>query len=66
MYEEDPLDVKSMLERIKSTTLLGIMSPQVIIYTKNSHHDLAALQKTTGADVVERLSNFGREGGTYL
>jgi Protein of unknown function (DUF3431) len=66
MYEEDPVDVKSMLERIKSTALLSIMSPQVIIYTKNFHHDLAALQKATGADVVERLPNLGREGGTYL
>jgi hypothetical protein len=66
MYEEDPVDVKFMLERIKSTTLLSIMSAQVIIYTKNPHHDLAALQKATGADVVERLPNLGREGGTYL
>jgi hypothetical protein len=66
MYEEDPVKVKSMLEQIKSTTLLSIMSPQVIIYTKNPHHDLVALQKVTGADVVERLPNLGREGGTYL
>jgi hypothetical protein len=71
MYTEDPASVKQMLNQIKTTTLVKSLydqsqSPQVIIYTKNPAADLQALKQSTGADIVERLDNVGREGGTYL
>ncbi|KAI9055222.1 hypothetical protein LZ554_000186 [Drepanopeziza brunnea f. sp. 'monogermtubi'] len=66
MYKEDIASVKSMLTSLKHTTLLSTLKPRVIVYTKDPDQDLYALKKATGADIVERLDNTGREGGTYL
>ncbi|KAG4429820.1 hypothetical protein IFR05_014691 [Cadophora sp. M221] len=66
MYQEDPASVKAMLAAIKRTTLLATLQPRVIIYTKDPKQDLYKLKEATGADLVERLDNLGREGGTYL
>lgn len=71
MYKEDPESVRHLVDQITSTNLLQSLSfeghkPRIIIYTKNPTADLHALKNTTGADIVERLQNFGREGGTYL
>ncbi|KAL5327139.1 hypothetical protein ACEPPN_004831 [Leptodophora sp. 'Broadleaf-Isolate-01'] len=66
MYQEDPASVKAMLTAIKRTTLLATLQPRVIIYTKDPKQDLYKLKVATGADLVERLDNLGREGGTYL
>ncbi|CZR68518.1 uncharacterized protein PAC_18417 [Phialocephala subalpina] len=67
MYQESPTSVKSMVERIKSTAYLSALSDvSVIIYTKDPASDLHILKRETGADIVSRLPNTGREGGTYL
>lgn len=66
MYQEDPLQVKQMLDKIKATTPLSGISPRVIIYIKDPEADLNSIQQSTGADIVSRLDNLGREGGTYL
>lgn len=71
MYNEDLVSVKHMINEIKSTKLLQDLNteshkPQTIIYTKNPTANLATLKEATGVDVVERLENVGREGGTYL
>ncbi|KAF8854867.1 hypothetical protein BDZ45DRAFT_24348 [Acephala macrosclerotiorum] len=67
MYQESPSSVKSMVEKIKSTAYLSTLSEvQVIIYTKDPASDLDILKRETGADIVSRLPNTGREGGTYL
>ncbi|KAL2074834.1 hypothetical protein VTL71DRAFT_8613 [Oculimacula yallundae] len=66
MYQEDPTIIRSMLAAVKSTALLSTLQPRVIIYTKDPKQDLYKLKVDTGADVVERLDNLGREGGTYL
>ncbi|KAH8658788.1 hypothetical protein BGZ60DRAFT_383131, partial [Tricladium varicosporioides] len=66
MYKEEPEFVKKMLDSIKSTTMLSNIEPKIIIYTKDSEADLDELRIATGANVVERLDNLGREGGTYL
>lgn len=71
MYMEDPSSVKLMINQIKSTTLLQLLDfqghkPRVILYTKDSSANLDSLQRSTGADIVERQENVGREGGTYL
>ncbi|KAH7395748.1 hypothetical protein BKA64DRAFT_674570 [Cadophora sp. MPI-SDFR-AT-0126] len=66
MYKEDPVSVRSMLDALKRTTLLATLQPRVIIYTKDHKQDLYKLKEATGADLVERLDNLGREGGTYL
>jgi hypothetical protein len=66
MYEEDPGSVKKMLDAIKATTTIQSLKPRVIIYTKKSDQNLNHLKLSTGADIVERLENLGREGGTYL
>ncbi|KAE8452067.1 hypothetical protein EG329_002233 [Mollisiaceae sp. DMI_Dod_QoI] len=68
MYQESPSSVKSMIEKLKSTAYLSIIAPdvQVIIYTKDSSSDLDLLKNETGADIVQRFPNTGREGGTYL
>ena len=42
------------------------MQPNVIIYTKNRNADLFKLKKVTGANIVKKVDNLGREGGTYL
>jgi hypothetical protein len=66
MYQEDPLQVKEMLDRIKGTSPLRELEPRIIIYTKDPTADLYALKLSTGASTVSRLPNLGREGGTYL
>ncbi|KAK0101476.1 hypothetical protein ONS95_006646 [Cadophora gregata] len=66
MYKEDPASVQAMLKAIKSTTFLTTLQPRVIIYTKDPMQDLYKLKEATDADLVERLDNLGREGGTYL
>lgn len=66
MYQEDPVQVKRMLDKIKATSLLSTASPRVIIYTKDSEADLHSIQQLTGADIVSQLPNLGREGATYL
>ncbi|XMA08503.1 hypothetical protein WAI453_001294 [Rhynchosporium graminicola] len=66
MYQENAASVKSMLAAVKTTALLSTLQPRIILYTKDPKQDLHKLQVDTGADIVERLDNFGREGGTYL
>ncbi|KAH7360357.1 hypothetical protein BKA65DRAFT_183371 [Rhexocercosporidium sp. MPI-PUGE-AT-0058] len=66
MYQEDPTSIKAMLAAVKLTRLLSTLQPRVIIYTKDPRQDLHKLKEATGADIVERLENLGREGGTYL
>ncbi|CAG8974812.1 hypothetical protein HYALB_00000425 [Hymenoscyphus albidus] len=66
MYEEDPLLVKQTLDTIKTTAMLRKIKPTIIVYTKSPGADLKVLKENTGADVVERMENLGREGGTYL
>jgi hypothetical protein len=66
MYDEDPASVRQMLSSIKSTSLLRIIQPRVIIYSKNAATEPETLKIATGADIVEQLENLGREGGTYL
>jgi len=66
MYAESPESVKRMLDRVKQTTLLSNLTPDIIIYTKDPEANLEELKSLTGATRVERLENLGREGGTYL
>ncbi|PQE06281.1 hypothetical protein CJF30_00005229 [Rutstroemia sp. NJR-2017a BBW] len=66
MYDEDATSVRQMLSSIKATKFLSTLQPRVVLYTKNPASDLMELQVATGADVVERLDNVGRETGTYL
>lgn len=58
--------MKRLLSSVKATTLLNTLRPRVILYTKNPVSGLDKLKLTTGANIVERLENYGREGGTYL
>ncbi|PQE16215.1 hypothetical protein CJF31_00011107 [Rutstroemia sp. NJR-2017a BVV2] len=66
MYDEDPTSVRQMLSSIKATKFLSTLQPRVVLYTKNPTSDLTELLVATGANIVERLDNVGREGGTYL
>lgn len=66
MYDEDPASVKRMLDSISKTNPLSTITPNIIIYTKDSSADLEALKDATGATNVTLLPNLGREGGTYL
>lgn len=66
MYEEDPVFLKQTLDTIKTTAMLKSLKLKIIVYTKSPDTDLKVLKETTGADVVERMENLGREGGTYL
>jgi hypothetical protein len=66
MYDEDFGNVARMLSAIKATSHISKLSQRVIIYTKHSNADDALLKFITGADVVEKLENRGREGGTFL
>ncbi|KAG9229045.1 hypothetical protein BJ875DRAFT_211746 [Amylocarpus encephaloides] len=66
MYDEDPDYLRRTLEAIKSTAMLSTLKPNIIVYTKNPDADLAMLKQATGANVVEKMDNVGREGGTYL
>lgn len=66
IYDEDPILVKEMLDSIKSTSMLSTIKPNIIIYTKDPDANIKELKKATGADVVEKLENLGREGATYL
>jgi hypothetical protein len=66
MYDEDPTSVRQMLSSIKATKFLSTLQPRVVLYTKNPTSDLIELLVATGADIVERLDNVGRETGTYL
>ncbi|KAF7910050.1 uncharacterized protein EAF01_003768 [Botrytis porri] len=65
-YKETPESIARMLKAIKSTSYLSSHNTRVLIYTKDPTVSLSMLKNSTGADIVERLSNLGREGGTYL
>ncbi|KAF7942976.1 hypothetical protein EAE96_010925 [Botrytis aclada] len=65
-YKETPESIARMLKAIKSTSYLSSHNTRVIIYTKDPTVSLPMLRNSTGADIVERLPNLGREGGTYL
>ncbi|KAM3089535.1 hypothetical protein ACMFMG_001121 [Clarireedia jacksonii] len=66
MYDEDPTSVGMMLSSIKVTAFLNTVETRVVLYIKNPTSDLSELQDATGADIVGRLENLGREGGTCL
>ena len=66
MYQEDPEEVRKILEAIKGTRLLRTVVPRIILYTKDEQSNVTALQLTTGADQVISLENKGREGATFL
>ncbi|KAM3070486.1 hypothetical protein ACMFMG_010309 [Clarireedia jacksonii] len=65
-YSETPSSIAHMLTSIKSTSYLSTLDPRAIIYTKNPTASLPYLQEATGADIVQRLPNLGREGATFL
>ncbi|THV51646.1 hypothetical protein BGAL_0103g00050 [Botrytis galanthina] len=65
-YKETPESIERMLKAIKSTSYLSSHNTRVLIYTKDPTVSLSMLKSSTGADIVERLPNLGREGGTYL
>ncbi|TGO42869.1 hypothetical protein BHYA_0005g01370 [Botrytis hyacinthi] len=65
-YKETPESIARMLKAIKSTPYLSSHNTRVLIYTKDPTVSLSMLKNSTGADIVERLPNLGREGGTYL
>ncbi|KAJ8065809.1 hypothetical protein OCU04_006472, partial [Sclerotinia nivalis] len=65
-YTETPESIARMLHAIKSTSYLSSIDPRVLIYTKDPTVSLSMLKNSTGADIVKRLPNLGREGGTYL
>ncbi|KAH0558958.1 hypothetical protein GP486_004420 [Trichoglossum hirsutum] len=66
MFDEDPWDVKKILSAIKATSHISTLSPRIIVYSKHPDPDEALIRSTTGASVVEKLENRGREGGTFL
>jgi hypothetical protein len=66
MYNESPASVKEILDSIKNTTPLSNLSPNIIIYVKDSHANIGAIQAATGATNVTIIDNLGREGGTFL
>ncbi|KAH0545251.1 hypothetical protein FGG08_000705 [Glutinoglossum americanum] len=66
MYDEDPQDVARILSAIQATNYISTLSHRIFIYTKHLDADEASLKSTIGADVVEKLENRGREGGTFL
>ncbi|KAK6593223.1 hypothetical protein H4I96_11158 [Botrytis cinerea] len=65
-YKETPESISRMLKAIKSTSYLSSHNTRILIYTKDPTVSLSMLKNSTGADIVERLPNLGREGGTYL
>ncbi|CAD6457022.1 9f8295c5-8b08-409b-93b5-ebc76511b7bd [Sclerotinia trifoliorum] len=65
-YTETPESIARMLHAIKSTSYLSSIDPRVLIYTKDPTVSLSMLKNSTGVDIVKRLPNLGREGGTYL
>ena len=66
MYHEDQESVGRLASAIKDLPAISQGLPRVIIYTKDESANATLIQDTTGADVVERLENRGREGATYL
>ncbi|KAI9858693.1 MAG: hypothetical protein M1813_007325 [Trichoglossum hirsutum] len=66
MFDEDPRDVGRMLSAVKATGHISTLPLRVIIYSKHPDPDEALLRSATGASVVEKLENRGREGGTFL
>ncbi|TEY66034.1 hypothetical protein BOTCAL_0134g00050 [Botryotinia calthae] len=65
-YKETPESISRMLKAIKSTSYLSSHNTRVLVYTKDPTVSLSMLKNSTGADIVDRLPNLGREGGTYL
>lgn len=65
-YKETPESISRMLKAIESTSYLSSHNTRILIYTKDPTVSLSMLKNSTGADIVERLPNLGREGGTYL
>ena len=66
MYQEDLDSVKRLTTEIRDIPSISRLAPQLFIYVKDEAADEATIREKTGADVVQKLENRGREGATYL
>jgi len=69
MYRENATMIANKLEEIKALRPLQGLETHVVVYVKDEDADLefiSSLRTALGADTVNKLSNKGREGGTYL
>ncbi|GAM88312.1 hypothetical protein ANO11243_063450 [Dothideomycetidae sp. 11243] len=66
LYTEPLSMVDNVMMMLEGIPAINVMKPRLFIYTKNEVADVADLKNRTDAYHVEKLPNWGREGGTYL
>lgn len=66
MYQENVTQLAEKLNTLRSLRSFEHIDIRTIIYTKDEDASLAAIHGDTNATAVFKLSNAGREGGTYL
>ncbi|KAH8597146.1 hypothetical protein B0O99DRAFT_670734 [Bisporella sp. PMI_857] len=66
MYKEDLEKIRWAIGELKNAEYIKTLTPNVIIYVKDQDANMDMIQNVTGANVVRRIPNTGREGGTFL
>lgn len=69
MYRENSTLVADNIRELLALRPIQALSPRIMIYLKDEDADpsaISALKATLNAHTVDKLSNKGREGGTYL
>lgn len=66
MFEEPTSSAKTMMDELAQIPSIAEREPRFLIYTKDPSADVEALKNETGASMVVKLDNKGREGDTYL
>lgn len=66
MFKENPGDVAKQLRKLKKSKALRGRELNFVIYVKSPDADITVIKSATGASLVEKIVNRGREGGTYL
>jgi hypothetical protein len=67
MYKEDTGETAAQIKELLALDpIREVEEVTVTIYVKDRNADTEAIKAATGADEVVQLSNYGREGGTFL
>lgn len=67
MYKEEPSHVAMQIQELLTVDpVRAVEDVSIIIYVKDVDADTEAIKAVTDATEVIHLSNFGREGGTFL
>jgi hypothetical protein len=65
-YHENVDSVARFIQYLRNVSNLQKLKPRIIIYNKNLKINNTYLKEVLKADIVQQLTNLGREGATFL